>query len=76
MPEAPTPSPVTEDETKKKAKIKAKKVAKRAARRGTTQLATRRGGNKKPASGGLKGITTQQGVNTGTGGSGGGTYGG
>ena len=77
MPETPTPAPVTEDETKKKAKIKAKRVAKRAARRGTTQLATpRRGGNKKPASGGLKGITTKQGVNTGTGGSGGGTYGG
>ena len=70
MPEAPTPTPVSEDETKKKAKVKAKKVAKTAAKKGTTQLQT-----KKPKSGGLKGITTKQGVNTGTGGgSAGGTY--
>ena len=69
MPDTPTPSPVTEDETKKKAKVKTKKVAKTAARKGTTQLAT-----KKPATGGLKGITTKQGVNTGGGGTGGGTY--
>jgi outer membrane biosynthesis protein TonB len=69
MPEAPTPSPVTEDETKKKAKVKAKKVAKKAAKLGTTQLAT-----KKPATGGLKGITTKQGVSTGGSGSAGGSY--
>ena len=70
MPEAPTPAPIQEDETKKKAKVKAKKVAKTAAKKGTTQLQT-----KKPKSGGLKGITTKQGVNTGTGGgSAGGTY--
>ena len=70
LPEAPTPAPIQEDETKKKAKVKAKKVAKTAAKKGTTQLQT-----KKPKSGGLKGITTKQGVNTGTGGgSAGGTY--
>ncbi len=69
IPETPTPAPV-EDETKKKAKVKAKKVAKTAAKKGTTQLAT-----KKPATGGLKGITTKQGVNTGASGGGGGTYG-
>ena len=69
-PEAPTPAPVTEDETKKKAKVKAKKVSKEAARKGTTQLAT-----KKPATGGLKGINTPQGTNTGGSAGGGGTYG-
>ena len=68
MPEAPTPNPVTDD-TKKKAKVKAKKVAKEAAKKGTTQLQT-----KKPATGGLKGITTKQGVNTGSGGGAGGSY--
>ena len=46
-----------------------KKVSKEAAKKGTTQLAT-----KKPKSGGLKGITTGQGTNTGGGGSTGGTY--
>ena len=53
--------------------IKAKKVAKTAAKKGTTQLQT-----KKPTTGGLKGITTKQGVSTGGGstGGGGGTYGG
>ena len=60
VPEAPTPAPITEDGTKKKAKVKAKKVAKTAAKKGTTQLQT-----KKPASGGLKGINTPQGTNTG-----------
>ena len=68
-PEAPTPPPVTEDQTKKKAKVKAKKVSKEAAKKGTTQLAT-----KKPASGGLKGITTKQGVSTGGGSGAGGSY--
>jgi hypothetical protein len=71
MPETPTPAPVTEDETKKKAKVKAKKAAKKASKLGTTQLAT----TKKPATGGLKGITTKQGPNTGAGGGTGGTYG-
>ena len=69
MPEAPTPSPVMEDETKKKAKVKAKKVAKKAAKQGTTQLQT-----KKPKTGGLKGITTKQGANTCAGGVTGGSY--
>ena len=69
MPEAPTPAPVQEDETKKKAKVKGKKVAKEAAKKGTTQLAV-----KKPKSGGLKGISTSQGVNTGASGGGGGSY--
>ena len=64
------PAPVSEDETKKKAKVKAKKVSKQVAKLGTTQLAT-----KKPASGGLKGINTPQGTNTGGSGGGGGTYG-
>ena len=63
MPEAPTPAPVSEDGNKKKAKVKAKKVSKTAAKKGTTQLQT-----KKPTSGGLKGITTSQGVNYGGGG--------
>ena len=67
--DSPTPTPVQEDQTKKKAKVKAKRVAKQAARRGTGQLAT-----KKPQSGGLKGITTKQGVSTGGGGGAGGSY--
>ena len=62
-------SPVTEDQTKKKAKVKAKKVSTKKKTAGTTQLST-----KKPATGGLKGINTGQGVNTGTAGQGGGTY--
>ena len=69
MPESTTPAPVQEDQTKKKAKVKAKKVSSEAAKKGTTQLAT-----KKPASGGLKGITTKQGANTGGGGGTGGSY--
>ena len=71
MPEAPTPAPVEEDQTKKKAKIKAKKVGKKASKLGTTQLAT----TKKPKSGGLKGIGTQQGPNTASSGGTGGSYG-
>ena len=42
---------------------------KQAAKQGTTQLSS-----KKPASGGLKGITTGQGVSTGGGGGTGGSY--
>jgi len=68
-PESTTPAPIQEDQTKKKAKIKAKKPAKEAARKGTGQLAT-----KKPKAGGLKGITTKQGVSTGGGGGTGGSY--
>ena len=68
-PETPTPSPISEDQTKKKAKVKAKRVSKEAAKKGTTQLAT-----KKPKQGGLKGITTKQGVSTGGGGSTTGSY--
>ena len=60
-PAAPTPLP-QEDETKRKAKITSKKVQKKKRSAGTTQLAT-----KKPAEGGLSGINTPQGVNTGTG---------
>ena len=60
MPETPTPRPVSEDETKRKAKVTAKKVVAKQRARGTTQLAT-----KKPATGGLRGVQTQQGVNTG-----------
>jgi hypothetical protein len=60
MPEAPTPAPVSEDGTKKKAKVKAKKASESSKTKGTTQLQT-----KKPTSGGLSGITTSQGVNTG-----------
>jgi hypothetical protein len=60
-PSTPTPSPVSEDETKRKAKVTAKKVQKKTRAQGTSQLAT-----KKPAQGGLKGINTPQGVNTGT----------
>jgi hypothetical protein len=71
MPEAPTPAP-EEEGTKKKAKIKAKKASKVAAKKGTTQLQVK----KKPTAGGLQGIKTSQGVNTGTSGGGGGTYGG
>ena len=66
----PQPSPVTEDETKKKAKVKAKKVNKKSKSSGTTKLATA-----KPATSGLKGIGTKQGVNTTTSSSSGGTYG-
>ena len=59
-PATPTPSPYGEDETKRKAKITSKKVQKKKRSAGTTQLAT-----KKPAEGGLSGINTPQGVNTG-----------
>ena len=59
-PATPTPAPMTEDETKRKAKITSKKVQKKKRSAGTTQLAT-----KKPATGGLSGINTPQGVNTG-----------
>ena len=62
MPSAPTPTPISEDETKKKAKVTAKKVAKKGTK-GTSQLATQ-----KPATGGLQGINTPQGVNTSSGG--------
>ncbi len=58
-PATPTPAP-QEDETKRKAKITSKKVQKKTRSQGTTQLAT-----KKPATGGLSGINTPQGVNTG-----------
>jgi len=60
-PTSPTPAPVTEDESKRKAKVSAKKIQKKKRSAGTTQLAT-----KKPATGGLQGINTPQGVNTGT----------
>ena len=59
-PASPTPAPMTEDETKRKAKIASKKVQKKKRSAGTTQLAT-----KKPTEGGLSGINTPQGVNTG-----------
>ena len=65
-PAAPTPAPISEDETKRKAKVTAKKVQKKTRAQGTSQLQT-----KKPATGGLKGTGTQQGVNTGAGGGGG-----
>jgi len=66
MPSAPTPTPISEDETKKKAKVTAKKVAKKGTK-GTSQLATQ-----KPATGGLQGINTPQGVNVSSGSQGGG----
>ena len=59
-PATPTPTPVQEDETKRKAKITSKKVQKKKRSAGTTQLAT-----KKPTEGGLSGINTPQGINTG-----------
>ena len=59
-PATPTPSPYSEDETKRKAKVTSKKVQKKKRSQGTTQLAT-----KKPETGGLSGINTPQGVNTG-----------
>ena len=66
LPEAPTPVPISEDETKRKAKVTAKKVASKGrGQQGTSRLAT-----KKPATGGLRGIQTGQGVNTGSGGGG------
>ena len=58
-PATPTPAP-QEDETKRKAKITSKKVQKKKRSAGTSQLQT-----KKPAQGGLQGINTPQGVNTG-----------
>ena len=70
MPEAPTPTPISEDETKRKAKVTSKKVQKKSGAQGTSQLAT-----KKPTTGGLQGIKTPQGVNPTGGGSGtGGSY--
>ena len=70
MPEAPTPAPVMEDETKRKAKVRTVKRKKTGrGQQGTTRLQT-----KKPESGGLRGITTGTGTNTGGGGSAGGTY--
>ena len=68
LPASPTPTPVSEDETKRKAKVTAKKVAKKSSK-GTSQLAT-----KKPETGGLQGISTPQGTNTGSGSSAGGSY--
>jgi hypothetical protein len=61
-PSTPTPSPYSEDETKRKAKITGKKVQKKKRSAGTSQLQTKKG---KPATGGLQGINTPQGVNTG-----------
>ena len=61
-PATPTPAPMQEDESKRKAKITSKKVQRKKRSAGTTQLQT-----KKPATGGLSGINTPQGVNTGTG---------
>ena len=58
-PATPTPAP-QEDETKRKAKITSKKVQKKKRSAGTAQLQT-----KKPAEGGLSGINTPQGINTG-----------
>ena len=58
-PATPTPAP-QEDETKRKAKVTSKKVQTKKRSAGTTQLAT-----KKPETGGLQGINTPQGVNTG-----------
>ena len=63
LPETPTPPPKDTDNTKKKAKVVAKKTMKKQASKGTTQLQT-----KKPETGGLAGINTPQGINTGTGG--------
>ena len=63
QPAAPPPGPISEDETKRKAKVTAKKVQKKTRAAGTTQLAT-----KKPATGGLQGINTPQGVNVASGG--------
>ena len=60
VPETPTPKPQDTEGTKKKAKITAKKLNKKKTSAGTTQLQT-----KKPAQGGLSGINTPQGVNTG-----------
>ena len=60
LPETPTPKPQETEGTKKKAKITAKKLNKKKTSAGTTQLQT-----KKPAQGGLQGINTPQGVNTG-----------
>ena len=61
-PATPTPSPYSEDETKRKAKITGKKVQKKKRSAGTSQLQTKKG---KPTTGGLQGINTPQGVNTG-----------
>ena len=61
-PATPTPSPYSEDETKRKAKITGKKVQKKKRSAGTSQLQT-----KKPTTGGLQGVNTPQGVNTGAG---------
>jgi hypothetical protein len=70
MPEAPTPTPISEDETKRKAKVRAKKRPEKGrGQRGTSSLQT-----KKPESGGLSGINTPQGTNTGSSGGGGGSY--
>ena len=59
-PATPTPAPQA-DETKRKAKVTSKKIQKKKRSAGTTQLQT-----KKPTRGGLQGINTPQGVNTGT----------
>lgn len=59
-PATPTPTP-QQDETKRKAKVTAKKVQKKRTSAGTSQLQI-----KKPATGGVKGTETPQGVNTGT----------
>ena len=61
-PATPTPAP-QEDQSKRKAKITSKKVQKKKRSAGTTQLATKKAN---PKTGGLSGINTPQGINTGT----------
>jgi len=61
-PATPTPPP-QEDQSKRKAKITSKKVQKKKRSAGTTQLATKKAN---PGTGGLSGINTPQGINTGT----------
>ena len=61
-PGQPTPGPTQEDESKRKAKLSSKKVQRKKRSAGTTQLQSE---NIKPEGGGLSGINTPQGVNTG-----------
>ena len=68
LPKPPDPGVLKKDDKNKKAEVTSKKIDKKARSKGTTQLAT-----KKPATGGLRGVTTGTGVNTGAGGGGGGT---
>ena len=63
LPKLPDPGVQKQDDKNKKAEVTSKKIDKKARAKGTSQLQI-----KKPATGGIRGVTTGTGVNTGAGG--------